>query len=136
PAGQVPQAINHLVESSDGALWMSTDGKGLWRFRDGQFTAFTPKTGLPEDDLNCVLADREGNIWLGTTRAGLVRLRPRRLINYTTADGLAHDDVWSISQARDGSVWIAAGGGLSRFTDGKFSSHASDQRLSTVLEDA
>src|SRR5207248_7060644 len=25
PAGQVPQAINHLVESSDGALWMSTD---------------------------------------------------------------------------------------------------------------
>jgi ligand-binding sensor domain-containing protein len=86
-----------------GALWVATDGQGLFRYAAGAATRFRAKDGLPSDHVNCLAEDHEGVMWAGTTR-GLARLQ-----------GGKWEGVWT-NQGPPGTVWIGTrSGGLARF---------------------
>jgi signal transduction histidine kinase/ligand-binding sensor domain-containing protein len=54
-----------LLVDPDGTVWAGTFRGGLLRFRDGHFTRFSTKQGLP-DVISQILEDRQGRLWLGT----------------------------------------------------------------------
>jgi len=54
-----------LLVDADGTVWAGTFRGGLLRFRNGQFTRFSTKQGLP-DVVTQILEDRHGRLWLGT----------------------------------------------------------------------
>ena len=51
-----------VFQDSTGTLWFATNGRGLFRFRDGRFQAITRKDGLPSSDIGQCLGGREAAI--------------------------------------------------------------------------
>lgn len=51
-----------LVEDREGYLWISTEGQGLIRYKDGEFTTFTTENGLPNNYLNQISVDANGDL--------------------------------------------------------------------------
>lgn len=55
-----------MLADRDGTLWAGTFRGGLLRFKDGKFTRFAAKQGLPMDVISQILEDDKGRLWLGT----------------------------------------------------------------------
>lgn len=53
-----------LFCTSDGDLWVGTEGSGVTRYHRGQFTSYTVQDGLPSDNTNGILGDSRGNVWV------------------------------------------------------------------------
>jgi ligand-binding sensor domain-containing protein/signal transduction histidine kinase len=107
-----------------GNLWAGGGAGGLCRFRDGTFTLYSMRDGLPGNLVRAIDEDREGNLWVATGN-GLCRLRDGRLTCFTEKDGLAHNAVYCILQDIEGTLWFGTQGGLTRYRAGKFDSYKS-----------
>ena len=118
--------IRWLYESSDGALWVSTNTGGLNRRdpRTGEFTQFhhdsADPRSLSDASVYGVAEDAEGRIWAGTQH-GLNRLEAdgRSFTRFFHTDGdaasLAHDWVYAVHRGLSGHLWIGTvGGGIDR----------------------
>ena len=62
-----------IDEDSDGNLWLSTQGEGLWHYdrKTRKLYNFrskdaTDKTALPDNQVNCCHIDEKGRLWVGT----------------------------------------------------------------------
>ncbi|PZR71951.1 MAG: hypothetical protein DLM52_13805 [Chthoniobacterales bacterium] len=127
-----------LWRDESGALWIGTDGGGLYRYREGRFSVFTIKEGLPSNQVFALAGDGSGGIWAGTDK-GLGHLQNERFTCYTTADGLAHDVVRALCRDAHGALWIGTqSGGLSRFYDNNFRNYGAaaglkEGAISTLL---
>ncbi|NOT63910.1 MAG: hypothetical protein HOP19_27165 [Acidobacteria bacterium] len=117
---QRPSFLRHAVEDRAGNLWFGTSN-GLLRFRDGRFQRFTAQDGLPDSNIDSLLADREGNIWVGTPH-GLARLTRQFIQTYSVADGLPTPIVYPLLEDRAGNVWIGTDR-LSRYAQGRFTTY-------------
>ena len=84
-------AIRCIHEDRDKGIWVGTQGGGLFLFskKDGHFTQYTSKDGLPSNMLLQILEDKSRNLWISTFN-GLVKfsLKTRTFRNFTQSDGL------------------------------------------------
>ena len=112
----------------DGSLWIGSMGGGLLRFKNGKFSRFTSREGLPSDQVSQILEDDEDRLWLGT-RAGVARVsrrdlnnfadsgkNPPNFVTYGKSDGLPALECSSGSQpacwhGRDGWLWFTTAKG-------------------------
>jgi len=112
----------------DGSLWIGSMGGGLLRFKNGKFSRFTARDGLPSDQVGQILEDDEDRLWLGT-RAGVARVsrrdlntfaeggkHPPNFVTYGKSDGLPALECSSGSQpacwhGRDGRLWFTTAKG-------------------------
>ena len=117
-----------LHVDDEGVLWIGTTGDGLLHFKDGYFTRFTTRDGLPNGYVSQILEDDRGQLWLGT-RAGIVRVVKRELTNfandsngpinfitYGRSDGLPTTECSGGIQpacwrSRDGRLWFSTAKG-------------------------
>ena len=105
-------------EDSAGNVWIGFNG-GAARYRDGSFTFFTGKDGLPPGSVANLHTDRAGRLWLTSAQSGLIRIddpgaeRPV-FINYTTADGLSSNGTEAITEDSYGRIYVSTGRGLDR----------------------
>lgn len=130
PAGD--PCVFSVTESPPGTLWVGTWGGGLTRLRDG-IEERLRNTGLRDSVLLSLFTDRAGTVWVGMNSGGLAAMRDGRVVaSYDTADGLAHNSVRAIHQTRDGSLWLGTLGGLSRFSEGRFTTYGAAEGLSSL----
>jgi PAS domain S-box-containing protein len=87
------------------ALWIGTEGNGIYRVHDGQVDRFRSADGLSSDTVESFFEDREGNLWL-TTAEGVDCFRDIPVVNFSVREGLTGDVVDSIVAARNGTIWI------------------------------
>ena len=73
--------ICSLFADADGALWITTDGAGLFRFKDEQFRQWTMADGLPDNSLAGIIDDEMGNLWI-SMNSGVFRCAKSQLENY------------------------------------------------------
>jgi ligand-binding sensor domain-containing protein/signal transduction histidine kinase len=111
--------ITALLEDRQGNLWLGADGGGIARYRDGRFSLFTTRDGLPNNTTKALLEDRDGALWIGTN-SGLARFKDGRFTVYTTRDGLPGDSIRALADDGAGGLWVGGAGGLARFKDGRF----------------
>jgi PAS domain S-box-containing protein len=121
------------------ALWIASDGNGIYRAHDGNVDHFTSADGLTSDSVQSFFEDKEGNLWLATT-GGVDCFRGTSVVNFSVHEGLTADSVGSILAAHDGTVWIGNQGGL----DFVLGNHVSSigpgnglpgDRITSLLED-
>jgi len=109
-------APNAFAQTSDGYLWVGTEG-GLLRFDGVRFVPLTPPNGkhLPSSNVTSLLGARDGSLWIGM-EGGLSHWDNRDLTNYLVEPGRIN----SIIEDRSGTVWCVrsrgrdAAGGLCR----------------------
>jgi signal transduction histidine kinase/ligand-binding sensor domain-containing protein len=124
-----------LVAEDDGTVWITTDGDGLVRYRNGQSKTITTRHGLPTDKILSLVDDERGNLWFGTVRGAFQA--SKRDLN-AVADGAAsrmsatlfdeNDGLGSRQcngvanpaalRSRDGRIWFATANGVSALTRG------------------
>jgi ligand-binding sensor domain-containing protein/two-component sensor histidine kinase len=115
-----------IFEASDGSLWFGMFG-GVSRYRGGQFTTFTRKTGFPADIVRDMSEDPQGRLWLGTPGGVFCWQDGRVIRHFTTADGLRMNDVRAVHSDKQGTLCGGAGNGLSLIQDAKVTTWVMDQ---------
>src|SRR5207248_9684352 len=58
--------ITALCASSDGSLWIASDGHGLTRMKNGIFSHLFEAEGLPSKQVRCLLEAKDGSLWIGS----------------------------------------------------------------------
>jgi signal transduction histidine kinase/ligand-binding sensor domain-containing protein len=104
-----------LARGGDGAIWVGTLSKGLWRYSNGEKRLFTTADGLSSGQIRALYTDRGGTLWVGTLDGGLNALRDGRFVNYRARDGLLSDNIYSITDDRD-SLWLSTPRGICRIS--------------------
>ncbi|MEO9477808.1 MAG: triple tyrosine motif-containing protein [Cyclobacteriaceae bacterium] len=67
--------VNTITQSSDGLIWVTTQGAGIYSFDGENFKQYTEKDGLLSNYCNAAMVDDIGNVWIGH-RLGLSLLQP------------------------------------------------------------
>jgi ligand-binding sensor domain-containing protein len=93
------------------ALWIGTEGNGIYRVHDGKVDRFRSADGLSSDTIEGFFEDREGNLWV-TTAEGVDCFRDIPVVTFSVREGLTGDAIDSILAARDGTIWIGNLAGL------------------------
>lgn len=102
-----------------GNFWFATK-TGLTKLRDGVFTRYTTRDGLPHNNIKVILEGASGALWLGTY-GGLARLAEGRFTAYTEREGFTGEHIRALYEDGDGALWIGTtDAGLHRFKDGRF----------------
>jgi ligand-binding sensor domain-containing protein/signal transduction histidine kinase len=105
-------------EDRDGNVWIGFN-RALVRYRDGNFTSFTAKQGLPPGAIEQIHLDRAGRLWLASALSGLIRVenltgaRPVFTV-YSTAEGLSSNSISVITEDVFGRIYAGSGRGLDR----------------------
>jgi signal transduction histidine kinase/ligand-binding sensor domain-containing protein len=101
----------------DSAIWMGTEGAGLYRYVGGKWTHFGADAGLSDPFVWCVSEDLQGRMWAGTWGGGMFVqegngfVRPPGLENVVVP-------MTAILHAPDGVTWIGTVSGLLRYEGG------------------
>ena len=112
--------ITELFEDREGSLWIGTEMGGVSRLKDGKFTAYTKRDGLPDDNFGAIMQDRRGDLWM-CSGDGLVRRSGEQFTVYTTRDGLPSVVINSVTEDQAGNVWVGTPKGVTRISaEGKF----------------
>jgi len=127
-----------LAEAHDGSLWIGADfDGGLARLKNGAFTHYTSKDGLPPAAIRVVHEDRATNLWVGTSQ-GLYSLRNGSFTNLNPY--LAGVAVRAISEDPSGQLWFGTDAGLTRWRSGAFTNFTTadglpDNRILALYSD-
>ncbi len=109
----------HLM--SDGSVWCGTDGGGLNYLKDGKWSSYTKKDGLPNNVIYGILQDNDSNLWLSTnnglSRFSLAHEGRNKIQNFDTYDGLPSNEFNQNSyfKNRAGEMFFGGIDGLIRF---------------------
>ncbi|MCD4691491.1 MAG: helix-turn-helix domain-containing protein [Calditrichales bacterium] len=106
-----------LYEDQNNALWIGTDGGGLYSYKDGLWKNYSTKNGLSNNHVKTITGDWQGNLWVGT-EYGLNRFNKDGIQIFTTQNGLFDNIITALTTDSWGNLWIGAfRGGLAKFKD-------------------
>nr|WP_246408998.1 two-component regulator propeller domain-containing protein [Granulicella aggregans] len=111
--------VRNVFRAFDGALWIGTDGRGLFRLGNGSAVHYTMADGLVNDFVRGILETRSGDLWIATD-GGVSRLSHGVFSSYKVKEGLVYSSVRSMLEDRAGDVWFGTDRGVSHFADGRF----------------
>lgn len=130
PNRTVSNYVYAIHAAADGAVWIGTDGAGVHRFKDGEWTTFDTSNGLVGNAIRAIAETRTeagaSVIWIGT-REGLSRFSDGKFENFDAASGLPDKTVRALFAATDGSIWIGTSNGVARWS-------ASGKRIFTAAD--
>ncbi len=104
-----PFNVKALFEGRDHSLWVGLSQAGLARLKEGRWTLYGLKDGLPDLQVNSILEDRQGRLWVGTSRGvvrfpgAVPRLSGRKLF-------LTNNKCLALLERRDGTIWGGTSG--------------------------
>lgn len=125
------ETLHALANGPSGSLWLGTQN-GLQRLSGGKLRTYSVADGLPDTEVDVLLADRSGNIWIGTP-SGLAVIANGRLKTYTVKDGLPADQIQTLYQDREGTLWVGTNHGIARIIHGTVSAFSPKRGLSQNL---
>jgi ligand-binding sensor domain-containing protein len=95
--------VGALLEDHTGAVWIGTDGNGLFRFGDSRFE----RIETSHSSVLSLMEDREGNIWGGTGGGGLDRISMTAVRLETVERNGVLSQLQSLCQDTNGMLWGA-----------------------------
>ena len=106
-----------VLPAPDGALWVGTEGAGLYRLQNGSWTNFDAAQGIRNSYVWSLAADGGGKIWAGTWGGGLFEQKDNA---FELAPGLENFLLPMPALLFVGNeLWIGTPAGALRYHDGK-----------------
>lgn len=110
------QLVFKIIEDKSGTIWLVTDGNGIFKYKNGEFTHLTTKNGLTDNNTNGILEDKKGNIWISTFYGGVSKFDGKSFTNYTRDGIIEGEETGSFYEDSKGNIWFTAEGyGVYRF---------------------
>lgn len=113
-AGAQHDGVRAIAEDASGAIWLGTDGAGLFKHTGTNTVAFVPSGGLPSQRVSALLGDPDSNLWIGTFHEGLLLLREDRLFAFRSDRGLPFNSVSSLAVDATDHLWMTTEQGVIR----------------------
>ena len=111
--------VRNVFRDSEGALWIGTEGRGVFRQSGSRLVHYMTKDGLVNNFVRVFLQGRDGSVWIATDE-GVSRWRAGGFTNYQERDGLCYFSTRTLWEDRNGDVWIGTDRGVSRLHAGNF----------------
>jgi len=113
--------IVSLAGDKQGNVWVGTEDKGVFRCSPTkQWTQFTTKDGLGDNNGYAICEDRLGRIWVGLLNHGVSVFNGEAWKTYDVLDGPIGERIFDIACSPvDGDVWMATSAGLTRYSEKK-----------------
>ena len=107
-------AITAIMPDVDGALWIGTEGDGLYRFDERASVQCEKVSGLPSGWIRTLCLDSQRTLWIGTAGGGLSRLQDGHIATFTMREGLPDNTISQIFEDDDGNLWLGGNRGIAR----------------------
>jgi signal transduction histidine kinase/ligand-binding sensor domain-containing protein len=101
-----------ITRTHDGAVWAATEGAGVYRFLNGQWSKFPVSNPF----VWSVFEDSRQQLWAGTWGGGLFRLENGAFVQLTNLVQVT-EPVTALKESPPGTMWIGTGAGLARLRD-------------------
>jgi diguanylate cyclase (GGDEF)-like protein len=122
PDPEVSNYVRAVCPTRDGSVWFGREAGGVVRLRDGAFTVFGTREGLPTARVNRLLQASDGTLWAATAGGGAARFDGRGFV--TVSEGLRDGRLWVVQEIVDasGQRRLLAGGegGLARLAGSRW----------------
>lgn len=106
-------SLQHMAEDKEGAIWIATYGKGLYKYHQKKLIIYSEKEGLAHNSLKSIHCSNDGTVWVATNNHGLNRIVGDSIWHFSTRQGLSSDLLWSIAEDQKERIWIATEKGVS-----------------------
>lgn len=110
--------IQALVRDGSGALWVSASRAGIFRFHDGDWSAYGNLDALPRGHALVAAADARA-VWFGYANNRIARVNGRLVQLFDATQGLEVGNVLAIL-AQGGEVWVGGELGFARLDGTRF----------------
>lgn len=112
------RAVLSVSPGQSGTLWVGTEGAGLYRYRNGDWTRYAGEANLGNTFVWSVAESPQGDLFAGTWGGGLLVRNGDR---FESARGLENLNVPmpALFHSRNGSTWIGTGTGLLHYSSGR-----------------
>ncbi len=139
-----------IIADKSGTIWLVTDGNGIFKYKNGEFTHLTTKNGLTDNNTNGILEDKKGNIWISTFYGGVSKFDARlnsevgqgkTYTNFTKDGIIKGEETGSFYEDSKGNIWFTAEGyGVYRYDGANFTQFTTVEGLTSnvvlsILED-
>jgi signal transduction histidine kinase/ligand-binding sensor domain-containing protein len=112
------QAVLSVSKASDDALWIATEGAGLYLMKQAGWTHFDTAQGMSSLFVWSVSEDAQGHAWAGTWGGGLLVQSGDRFERVAAFDRNT-TPVFALLHVTDGSTWVGTQTGLAHLEHGK-----------------
>jgi ligand-binding sensor domain-containing protein/signal transduction histidine kinase len=120
--------VRNVFRDNQGALWIGTEGRGVFRQSGTQLAHYMVKDGLVNNFVRAFLEGRDGSIWIATDE-GVSRWHDSRFTNYQERDGLCYFSTRTLAEDSQGDIWIGTDRGVSHLRGANFSKDAVTEAL-------
>ena len=132
--------IRNVFRDREGALWIGTEGRGVYRQLGTRLFHYSTKDGLVNNFVRAFLQARDGSVWIGTDE-GVSCWKPQGFTNYEMRDGLSYFSIRSLLEDRDGGIWIGTERGVNHLRGHAFVNDAltealKDEKVWAIHEDS
>lgn len=118
PDGWQGRPVLAITQAKDGAVWAATEGAGLYRLKDNEWTNFGVESGLSNSFVWSVIEDSQSNIWAGTWGGGLFRREGGQFVRQFDLEERG-EAVTALLESPAGTLWIGTSLGLLRWSSNK-----------------
>jgi signal transduction histidine kinase/ligand-binding sensor domain-containing protein/DNA-binding response OmpR family regulator len=114
--------IRVIRETTDGSLWIGTNGGGVIRYAAGRFSSVTQRQGLASDLVRSLYVAPDGHLWVGTENRGLSRLTlspsapagVAKISGISERQGLYANGIHQMVADGLGNLWMGSNRGIFR----------------------
>jgi ligand-binding sensor domain-containing protein len=131
-----------IMEDSQGRMWFSTNGYGVYVWDGQDFVQYDKEDGLTDNSVDVILEDSNGHIWIGTRYGGVSRFNGKTFTNYNQQNGsIGNDEVCALYEDSKANVWLSSEGyGVYRYDRITFANYGEADGLDvravqTIFED-
>lgn len=134
PSSKIIEKINCIIETKDGSVWFGSNGNGIYKLRENDFTfeQIDENSGLIDNVVYGMLEDESGSIWMSTDK-GLCAFNPSQnsYRNFTINDGLISNQFYwdAFYKTRDGKMYFGNVLGLTYFDPLKYNVQSSVSKV-------
>ncbi|MCE2973099.1 MAG: hypothetical protein LW852_06590, partial [Sediminibacterium sp.] len=120
--------ISSILQDKRGNLWFGIAESGVCKYDGKNFTNYTTKEGLNNNNVNCLFEDTNENIWIGS-EGGVTMFDGKEFTHYTEKEGLSNNSISDINQDRLGSFWFCSPGGISKLSGKQITHYTNKEGL-------
>ena len=123
-------AVSSLARDTSGTIWIGTETRGLFEYRDGQLVDHGANPVMPARNIRQLFADSSGRVWISfARRAGVVVFQDGKFEPFPAPE-LAQLTVLSMAETEGRTIWFGTEtGGILQLRDGSIRQFGRDHGL-------